>query len=158
MASPPKKTQNKPPLLMCFSRCFDMVTKSRNTLPPSARVSSQTGSTDSWAMLQTGVLGWGGARDGCSHPLREVLPPAVVGPPLHGRAHTQAVLTLFFLLLLLPVFQPVHLHSLGGLGLPGIFGTVGQSHDCEYNNLSRSRCRVIPPGILFPQSCGSQPS
>lgn len=62
----------------------------------------------------------------------------------------QAMLPLLSLFLLLPVFQSVDLHGLGGLGFPGTSRTVGQSHACERDNLSRPRCMVILPGTSLP--------
>lgn len=90
-------------------------------------------------------------RQGRGHRAR-VLPPAAVGPPLHRRTHMKAVLPLLFLLLLLPVLQPVDLHGLGGLGLPSTSRTVRQSHGCKHNNLLKPRYiwSVILPSIHSP--------
>lgn len=58
-------------------------------------------------------LGWGAAR-----------PPAAEGVSSHGGAHVQAVLPFLLLLLLLPMLPFVHLHDLGGPGLPTTGGVV----------------------------------
>lgn len=63
----------------------------------------------------------------------------------------QAVLPLLLLLFLLAVLQPVHLHGLGGPGLPHTSRAVRQSHGCESDNLPNQGAQSTPP---VPSPCG----
>ena len=101
-------------------------------MPPALDWSMQRSGCAS--LLKLGVLGegqWlGGVPDA---------PPAAEGPSPRRGVHLQAVLPLLLLLLLPTMLPPVHLHGLGGPGLPDTSRAVRQSHGCESDNLqSRS--------------------
>lgn len=90
-------------------------------------------------------------------------PPAAEGPSPRRGVHLQAVLPLFLLLLLPAVLPQVHLHGLGGPGLPHTSRAVRQSHGCESGNLQSRSARLfhqvstrpfpVGPASISPEVC-----
>lgn len=82
-------------------------------------------------------------------------PPAAEGPFPHRGVHLQAVLPLLLLLLLPTMLPPVHLHGLGGPGLPHTSRAVRQSHGCESDNLQSRSAQLLHLVSTCPFPLGS---